>query len=256
MSAITTNPTQYAVSEAGEQHSFNRSLALHLLPGVFIVKLFVASVPLVMAAGYPPMLALSLSSFFGLAFQVWYLDKESRKRNGKWSLEGIVLYREPMPIWQYLALVPLFVIVAFLIDWVTTPLKLGLLNSMPWLPEWFAIRDTSQLLSYSKSVLLVSFGAQLMINGIFAPIIEESYFRGYLMPRLARFGRWTPVIETALFTIYHLWQPYYWITQFLAFLPIISGAWWKRNIKLSIVSHMALNLVGGLLTAALVLGQI
>jgi uncharacterized protein len=255
MSAITTSPTKVAVSEASEQHSFNKSLALHLLPGVLIVTLFIASARLVMAAGYPSMLALSLSSFFGLAFQVWYLYKEGRKRNGKWSLEGIVLYREPMPIWQYFALVPVFIIVAFLIDWVATPLTLGLLNSMPWLPEWFAIRATSQLLSYSKLVLLVSFGAQLMINGILAPITEESYFRGYLMPRLARFGRWTPVIETALFTIYHLWQPYYWITQFLAFLPIISGARWKRNIKLSIVSHMALNLVGGLLTAALVLGQ-
>ena len=255
MSAITTNPTKVAVSETSEQHSFNRSLALHILPGVFIVTLFVASARLVIGAGYPPMLALSIGSFCGLAFQVWYLYHEGKKSNGTWSLKGIVLYREPMPIWQYFALVPVFVIVAFLIDWLTTPLKLALLNFMPWLPEWFAIRDTSQLLSYSKSVLLVSFGVQLVLNGIFAPIIEESYFRGYLMPRLSRFGRWTPVIETALFTIYHVWQPYYWITQFLAFLPIVFGVWWKRSIKLSIVSHMALNLVGGLLTAALVLGQ-
>ena len=256
MSTIATNPTQYVVSEASEQHSFNRSLDLHLLPGVFIVTLFVASVPLVMRSGFPPMLAISIGSFCGLAFQVWHLYHEGKKANGKWSLKGIVLYQEPMPIWQYFALVPLFVIVAFLIDSVTTPLRLALLNSMPWLPEWFEMRDTSLLLSYSKSVLLVTFGVYLVVNGIFAPIIEEMYFRGYLMPRLSRFGRWTPVIETALFTIYHFWQPYYWITQFLPFLPIVSGVWWKRNIKLGIVTHMALNLIGGLLTAALILGQI
>jgi membrane protease YdiL (CAAX protease family) len=256
MSTIATNPTQYAVSETSEQHSFNKSLALHLLPGVFIVTLFVASVPLVMSVGYPPMLAISIGSFFGLAFQVWHLYHEGKKSNDKWSLEGIVLYQEPMPIWQYFALVPLFVIAAFLIDWMTTPLRLALLNSLPWLPEWFEMRDTSLLLGYSRSVLVVTFGFQLLINGIAAPFIEESYFRGYLMPRLSRFGRWTPVIETALFTIYHFWQPYYWITQFLPFLPIICAVWWKRNIKLGIVTHMALNLVGGLLTAALVLGQI
>lgn len=255
MSAITTNPTQYAVSETSEQHSFNRSLALHVLPGVFIVTLFVASARLVISAGYPPMLALSIGSFCGVAFQVWHLYHEGKKSDGKWSLKGIVLNQEWMPIWLYLVLVPVLVIFAFLIDWVTTPLKLALLSAMPWLPEWFAIRDTSQLLGYSKSVLLVAFGVQLMVNGILAPIVEESYFRGYLMPRLSRFGRWTPVIETALFTIYHFWQPYYWITQFLAFLPIVSGVWWKRNIKLSIVTHMAMNIVGGLLTAALVLGQ-
>ena len=131
MSTIATNPTQYVVSEASEQHSFNRSLALHLLPGVFIVTLFVASVPLVMRSGFPPMLAISIGSFCGLAFQVWHLVHEGKKANGTWSLKGIVLYQEPMPIWQYFALVPLFVIVAFLIDSVTTPLRLALLNSMP-----------------------------------------------------------------------------------------------------------------------------
>jgi membrane protease YdiL (CAAX protease family) len=208
-----------------------------------------------MRAGYPPLFAISIGLYCGLAFQVWHLFHEGKKSNGKWSLKGIVLYQEPMAIWQYLALVPLLVIIGFLIDGVTGPLKSALLNSLPWLPEWFEIRDTSQLLGYSKSVLNVTFAAYLLGNGIVAPIIEEIYFRGYLMSRLSRFGRWTPVIETALFTIYHFWQPYYWITQFLAFLPIISGVWWKRNIKLGIVSHMGLNLIGGLLTAALVLGQ-
>ena len=255
MSAITTNPTQAAVSESGEQHPLTRSLALHILPGVFIVTLFVASVPLVIGAGYPPMFAISIGSFCGLAFQIWHLYHEGKKSNGKWSLKGIVLNQEPMPIWQYFVLVPMLVIFAFLIDWATTPLRSALLNSMPWLPEWFEMRDTSQLLSYSKSVLLVTFGVYLVVNGALAPIVEEMYFRGYLMPRLSRFGRWTPVIETALFTIYHFWQPYYWITQFLPFLPIVSAVWWKRNIKLSIVTHMAMNLIGGLLTAALILGQ-
>lgn len=255
MSAITTSSTKVTVSETSEQHSLTRSLALHILPGVFIVTLFVASVPLVMRAGYPPMFAVSIGLYCGLAFQVWHLVHEGKKSNGTWSLKGIVLYQKSMPIWQYLALVPLLVIVAFLIDGAGGPLKSALLNSMPWLPPWFEIRDTSQLLSYSKSVLTVTFGVYLLGNGIVAPIIEEMYFRGYLMPRLSRFGRWTPVIETALFTIYHFWQPYYWITQFLAFLPIISGVWWKRNIKLGIICHIAMNLVGGLLTAALVLGQ-
>lgn len=255
MSAITTHPTDVEVSEVSEQHSFARSLALHILPGVFIVTLFVGSIPLVLRAGYPPMFAISIGSYCGLVFQVWHLVHEGKKSNGTWSLKGIVPDQEPMPVWQYLVLVPVLVIVAFLIHWATTPLVSALLNSMPWLPEWFETRDTSQLLSYSKSVLLATFGVYLLVNGVFAPIVEEIYFRGYLMPRLSRFGRWTPLIETALFTIYHFWQPYYWITQFLAFLPIISGVWWKRNIKLGIVSHMGLNLIGGLLTAALVLGQ-
>lgn len=256
MSAISINQVVPAKSVSSDQHSIGKSLALHILPGVFILTLFVACAGLVMRAGFPPMLAITIGASLGLAFQIWHLFHEGKKRNGKWSLEGVVLNRKPMPLWQYFALVPLFFILAFIIDAVTAPVETILLSYLPWLPQWFEMRDASMLLGYSKSALIVTFGVQLLINGIAAPIIEELYFRGYLMPRLSRFGRWTPVVETALFTIYHFWQPYYWISQFLFTLPYVSAVAWKRNVKLGIIIHMALNLLGGLLTAALILGQV
>lgn len=256
MSVITANQPIPSVRPATEQHSIGRSLALHILPGVFILTLFVASAPFVMRAGFPPMLAITIGASVGLAFQVWHLVYEGKKRNGTWSLEGVVLYRKPMPLWQYFALVPLFIILAFIIDGVTGPIKTVLLSYLPWLPQWFEMRDQSMLLGYSRSALLITFGVQLLINGIAAPIVEELYFRGYLMPRLSRYGRWTPIVETALFTFYHFWQPYYWISQFLFTLPYVSAVAWKRNVKLGIIIHMALNVLGGLLTAALILGQV
>ena len=246
--------TQYI--ETNEQHSIGESTALHLLPGVFILVLFLAATPFVIRAGYPPMFAMVISGItFGLGFQVWHLYHEGKKRNGKWSLEGIVLYREPMPVWQYFALVPLFIIAAFLIDGLTGPIKGAFLDMLPWIPEWFELRDISVLASYPRPVLVATFTLYLLLNGIAAPIIEELYFRGYLMPRLSRFGRWTPVVETALFTIYRFWQPYYWISQFFFFLPVVLGVYWKRNIKLGIIVHMALNTLGGLLLMGMVLGQ-
>ena len=242
--------------ETNEQHSIGKSIALHLLPGVFILALFLAAVPFVMRAGYPPMFAMVVIGItFGLGFQVWHLYHEGKKRNGKWSLEGIVLYREPMPVWQYFALVPLFIVAAFLIDGLTGPIKAAFLDMLPWIPEWFELRDVNVLASYPRPVLVTTFMLHLLLNGIAAPIIEELYFRGYLMPRLSRFGRWTPVVESALFTIYHFWQPYYWITQFFFILPLVFAVHWKRNIKLGIIVHMMLNTIGGLLLMRLVLGQ-
>lgn len=255
MSAVATSSSVPRVAEADEQHSIIKSLSLHILPGVFILMVFVALAPLLMRAGFPPLLAINIGATFGLAYQVWHLYSLGKKRNGSWSLAGIVQYREPIPVWQYFALVPLFVILAFLIDGLTQPIGATLLSRLPWIPAWFEMRDASQLLEYSKSALALTFGVSLVINGIFAPIIEELYFRGYLMSRLSRFGRWTPVVETALFTLYHFWQPYYWISQFLFTLPYVSAVAWKRNIKLGIFIHMTLNLLGGLLTAAMILGQ-
>jgi membrane protease YdiL (CAAX protease family) len=252
MSTQAVSPT----IETEEQHSIFKSLTLHLLPGVFILALFLASVPFVMRAGFPSLVAMvTVGVTFGLGFQLWHLYYEGKKRNGKWALEGIVEYRQPMPIWQYFVFVPLFVIIAFIIDGVTNPLKVAFLNMLPRLPEWFEMRDISMLASYPKSVLTITFSLYLLLNGIAAPIIEELYFRGYLMPRLSRFGRWTPVVETALFTLYHFWQPYYWISQFFLFLPVTAAVYLKRNFKLGLIVHMTLNTLGGLLTLAMVLGQ-
>jgi membrane protease YdiL (CAAX protease family) len=256
MSPSNTSQVVSSVSPTNEQHSIGRSLALHILPGIFILALFVASVPLATRAGLPPLFAMvTFGTAFGLGFQVWHLYSEGKKRNGKASLEGIVLYRKPMPLWQYFALVPTLVILGFLIDGVTAPLKSAIMNSLPWLPQWFEMRDASLLAAYSRPALVITFACSLLFNGIAAPIVEELYFRGYLMPRLSRFGRWTPVLETALFTLYHFWQPYYWITQFIFMLPVVSAVSWKKNIKLGIIVHMALNLLGGLLLAAMVLGK-
>jgi len=254
----TINPTQSLQNdiERNEEHSIKKSLALHLLPGVFILVLFVAAVPLASKIGFPPLFAMIVSGVtVGLGFQLWHLYYEGKKRNGKWSLEGIVLYRERVPFWQYLIFVPLFVLTAFIIDGATRPIGVALLDMLPWLPEWFEIRDVNIFAAYPKSILNITFALYILINGIAAPIIEELYFRGYLMPRLSRFGKWTPIIETALFTLYHFWQPYYWITQFFFMLPVVVAVYWKRNIKLGIIVHMVLNTLGGLLTWSLVMGQ-
>jgi membrane protease YdiL (CAAX protease family) len=240
-----------------EQHSIGKSLALHLLPGALIVTLFVAAAPFFMSAGFPPMFAMATFGMtIGLGFQIWHLYNEGRKRNGKWSLEGIVEYREPMPVAQYFAYVPLFVILAFILNTLTQPFGTALLKLLPWIPAWFEVRNINELLQYSRSSLVITFVLTLLLNGIAAPIIEELYFRGYLMSRLSRFGKWTPIVETGLFTLYHFWQPYYWATQFFSMLPVIYAVWWKKNIKIGIWVHLALNLLGGLLTAALVLGQV
>ncbi len=255
MSAVTMTRLASAPAEATEQHSLRRSLALHVLPGALIVVVFAVSAPLVMRMGFPPLFAMVTTGMLvGLGFQLWHLLTEGRKRNGTWSLNGIVLYQEPMPLWQYLVWVPLFTITAFAINGLTSPLGAALLNALPWLPDWFEMRNLSMLASYSRPALLVTFALYLLLNGIAAPIIEEMYFRGYLMPRLSRFGRWTALVEATLFTIYHIWQPYYWITQFFSMLPIVAAVAWRRNIKLGIVAHMALNIIGGLLLMARVLG--
>lgn len=199
---------------------------------------------------------LLVSLFILITFELGHLIYQGKKRNGKWSLRGIVLYREHMPIRLYAYLVPLLTILAFIILILTSPLDTILIDMLSWLPKWFVMADTTQYVHYPKSSLIITFALALMLNGIVFPLIEEIYFRGYLMPRISRFGLWTPVIGHFLFTIYHFWQPYNYPTVFLGVLPLTLALWWKRNIRLGIITHCLLNIIGGLLTIGLVLGQI
>jgi membrane protease YdiL (CAAX protease family) len=197
---------------------------------------------------------MTLAAIGGLAFQLAHLLWQGKQRNGNWSLEGIVLFRQSLSFRQSLVLVPLFTITAFLVYGMVAPVGAYLLGRMPWLPEWFEMRDITMLAQYSRSSLFVTFWLALAVNGIAAPVIEELYFRGNLMPHLSRYGHWTPFIALALFTLYHFWQPYFWVTQFLGMLPVVLAVWWKRSVPLGILTHAAMNSIGLLLTFGQLLG--
>src|SRR5512135_2911622 len=135
MTTATVTHAIRALAKATDQHSVATSVALHILPGLLIGALFVVSAPLAMRMGFPPLFAMvTVGVLAGLGFQLWHLLNEGIKRNGAWSLKGVVLYREPMPIWQYCVWVPLFTVAAFVINGLTVPVGVTLLNALPWLP--------------------------------------------------------------------------------------------------------------------------
>lgn len=83
--------------------------------------------------------------------------------------------------------------------------------------------------------------------------LEELYFRGYLLPRISRYGRWAPVVNTALFSLYHLWTPWQNVARIVGFLPIAWSAWHFRSIQASILAHVTINVLFLLGLLALVL---
>lgn len=76
-----------------------------------------------------------------------------------------------------------------------------------WLPGWYVFSDLEQYAQFSRTVLIVTFSARLLLDGFLFPVVEELYFRGYLLPRMSRFGGAAPFINCALFSIYDFWQP-------------------------------------------------
>lgn len=235
-------------------HTISQTIALHLVPGALITAFYFLTAPLVIHAGYPALMSLLLAILLILIpFELGFLLYQGYQQNGQLSLKNVVLYREPIPIWQYFVFVPLMLgwgIAAFVL---LSPLDNYLIQSLfTWFPTW-AISETQGFDQYSQSTLRITFLMALVINGIAGPIIEELYFRGYLLPRIPFPRRWAPLINAVLFSLYHFFSPWQNITRIVAVIPFIYAVSWKRNLYLSILVHCSLNTLGQLLALATVL---
>ncbi len=86
----------------------------------------------------------------------------------------------------------------------------------------------------------------LLVVAIIAPTVEELYFRGYLLPRIAWLGALAPVIGALFFAMYHFWSPWQVVSRTLAVLPMIAVVFWKKDLRLAIWTHCLLNSVDGI----------
>jgi membrane protease YdiL (CAAX protease family) len=261
MSEATSEGNPGSFAPGTEQHTVALSAALHLLPGILIAAFYVlVGVPIAESLGYPSLFGLLLSVVFVLVPSElgWLLYLWSR-RNGSPSLEGVVLYRERIPV-RRLALLGL----ALLVWAVLVSVSLSWLDALlfeaffPWVPERFVIEQGlgSYLTGYPRFALIFTLLLGLVLSGIVAPVVEEMYFRGYLLPRLSRLGRWAPVLNVTLFALYHLWTPWQAATRIISILPAAYVVQRTKNIYVYMWVHCTLNTVGILLTLAAVLAGI
>jgi len=236
-----------------DQHTLGRSILLHLLPGALILGAYLALYPLTAALGLPSLTALLLAVVVaGIPSQLGHLLYQGYRRNGRLSLEGVVVFRRRSPLWQYLLFVPLGIIWSFGWYGALVPVSDWLMRAVfGWAPDWFTRAD---LAISDRTILIGTLAALFVLNGFIGPIVEELYFRGYLLPRLAHYGKGAPWINLTLFTLYHLWQPWLYPTVFVALASLVFPVWWTRNFRIGVYIHCALNLIGGALTAALLLG--
>ena len=251
--------TSNSITQASEypQHSVQKSIGLHIIPGILLTAVFILLKPLIERVGYPPLLAFILAILLvDIPFQLGVMYYQGKKLNGHYSLQGIVLYREKIPWGQFLIIFLVGVLLLFGLSTLAMPVNSFLSQQVfSWLPDWIFLNDAAQYETYSQRTLLVTFTLFLIVTGIALPWVEELYFRGYLMPRISRFKAWTPIISAFLFALYHVWQLFDFTTIFLTGLVFAFAVWWKRDVKLGISLHVFANVLARIMIFFLLLGN-
>lgn len=221
----------------------------HLYPGIVIAIAFTLLTPLVMQYHYPPQFSLLLCIIIVAVPLLLYHLYRARRVEGRkniWELNG---YTNKLSTGKLIGYSIGLVIFQYLIWGVTQPLNQVITQKLfSWLPAWYTVQDFT---GYSKQVLLATLVLNLILNGLVAPLVEELYFRGYLLPRMQSFGKFAFVMNAVLFSVYHFWQPYIYLTLIISMIPLSYLVWKTKDLRLGILTHCLLNLVGALLSFGL-----
>lgn len=221
-----------------EKHSTTQSVILHLLPGILVGCFYLLIRQPVVNMGYPSIIALILAyAFIVIPVELGYLLVQGKKKTGRFTLRGIISYRNSIPWWQYLVWVVIIFVATGAIVTLFKPVDVFLQERLFfWMPEINYGLDGN----YSRKTLIVTYSLVFIFVAVLTPLVEELYFRGYLLPRMK--GKYATLFHSFLFATQHVLEPWMIITRTLGFLPILFGVK-KKNIYVGIIVHILCNTV-------------
>jgi CAAX protease family protein len=251
-SRLLTNPFvhrgMFMHSGNGTDVRISAAIVLHFLPAIAIAGAYWLVTPWASRMGVPHV-AVLLAAFavIGIPLQLGIIRRLSRAAG-----HSVVRFITPIPLWQHVAGAAFLIAIELLL--LRAPL--GHVSDylaghvFASLPAAFSPAADEDLATASRNILLPMLLFQLLIDGIINPLVEERYFRGFLLPQLSRLRLGAPVVSTMLFAIAHFWQPYNYLSIFIYVLPLTLFTWWRKNYYAQAFVHCFANSFGAALALA------
>jgi uncharacterized protein len=228
-------------------HTPLQSIVLHLAPGAAITLFVAVLAGALPRAGIPTMFWLE-TGFLAVGAPVMLaVMKRGARREGSGGTWNVITYRARLRWWEYLLWPALMLVIAggvmTTLGRIVTPIVKSALFS--WLPAtWDAADYLLNPAAYSRAWRIVTWALGLLTTTIWFPAMEELYFRGFLLPRIRGTATVAVIAGAVLFACYHLFSPWQIPVRIVALLPFIWFVRWKKDVRLGIIAHVALNLVG------------
>ena len=222
-------------------------IALHLVPGVIFAVFFFVLSWILIRRGLTGYLALLIAIPACLVpMEVGVMLLWSVRSTGTRSLSGAIRYRCPGTVLDYVVWPLLLFFCWGILSIAVSPISQYVGTHLStWLPAWATqealINGVTSSPPAQRPVTLL---LAVLLSGFVAPVVEELYFRGFLLPRMERWGWAAPVVNSFLFAVYHFYFPENVPGIFVAFLPISYVVWVKKNWRIGVIVHSMFNLWG------------
>jgi membrane protease YdiL (CAAX protease family) len=224
-----------------QQFSFIKIIILGLLPGLVVLFVgFIFASPFfginfnVLAAGLLAIILGHIPTQLGI---LKYIALKENKR-----ITDIIPFRNKTPILKLLISVAISSFMAAVVFEILPQYEQNMWGTIyDFIPDWLRTDKLDLMeIKYLKLTLVFYF----IINGFFTPIVEEIYYRGFLLSRMQKFGKLAPLLNTIVFSIEHFFNPWEVITRIIAMTPIAYSVWINKNIKIGIIAHCLVNIFG------------
>ena len=231
------------------QLSKTSAIVYHLYPGVLITLFFILVTPYFINNGLPPQLSMLVAIVMVVVPIIYFHLYKAKQKEELGRIKDLFSHTQKLANRKAILYTLGLIVFAFLVYGLMQPLNEVITDKfLFWLPDWYQVRDFS---GYSRNIILLTLVLNLVLNGILAPVAEELYFRGYLLPRMETWGKMAPIVNAVLFSLYHFWQPQIYLTLIIALVPLSFLTWKTKSLKLAIYAHCGLNIVGAILSFAM-----
>ncbi|MGG5329414.1 CPBP family intramembrane glutamic endopeptidase [Enterococcus sp. AZ163] len=227
-----------------EKYSTLKLLVLHLVPGVMITFMYAILVPYVLSEGFPNDFAMSITDIMGvMLLEIGYLLYITKKETRTYNIKTQLFYLEKTRVKEYFIFLLIVSVWALDISMLLGPIEELIKNSFfSFVPTEY-IMGSYHVYDFSKDKVMMTAVIGIIANGIIAPISEELYFRGYLLPHIQLTDFKSALLSSVLFSAYHFYSPWYFFSRVLMMIPLYYWVIKRRNIRFSIFAHLIANMI-------------
>ena len=128
-------------------------------------------------------------------------------------------------------------------------------HAFSWWPASWNVRNGTSG-GFSEGSLAITAALVILGSVVVAPVVEEIYFRGFLLPRMpAGMGRLAAIAHCALFALYHLWTPWMFPTRAIAIVPLVYVFLHTKDLRIATYAHSILNAVDAIAIIAFMVSR-
>ena len=221
--------------------SLKTIILLCVLSAITITGLYLLFLTMPFFKNLPNILAFIAAQSIGVLLSQWgVILYYAKKLDNSFDIRAVIGNKERLTKKTTVLMTLVLLIITGSLFLLTQPIGNYLReNAFSWLP--LSIIMSGDFAEYSDGILVLTYAIIFVFVVILLPISEEVFFRGFMLPQMNRLGKHAPVLNTALFALYHLWSPWQIVTRFLSCLPLYYMVNKKHSMRIGIYVHCGLN---------------